>query len=144
MLFANLRNTILFAGGCLALAIALLDDTAPARLTANAERVELARAVEAAGSVQPGPWDSVGDDGGDGPASMIEDITRAPDPLVPPQTAIQPVPRPAAPRAPAPVLAEQAAHPPVPGVRERSAPLGRSHGGDGAGDLAEDLRLALN
>ncbi len=143
MLLANPRNTILFAGGFLALTIALFDDSAPARLTDSADAVARRRVGETAAAqvspmdfaVEGGVWESAAAATNEGIGSGIRDV----EPIVvpapaPPSTLIE------GPAAPVPaVISNQ----PVPGLRERSAPLDSSYADDGSRNMAEDLRRAL-
>jgi hypothetical protein len=149
MLTASRRNMILFAGGSLALTIALLDDQAPNRLIAHSDAVAQRRATEAdsqtAGgdNLQPerGVWDSpaaiesgqapTGNSASEGVAVVSRAVEDAPAAAT--VIAAQP---PAA-------LSRDMGRRPVPGVRERSNPLGRNYADDGSRAMAEDIRQAL-
>lgn len=142
MLLVSSRNTILFAGGCLALTIALLDDEAPNRLIANADAVADRRIAEAQAdpadfAPERSAWDS--------PASSASASASAAEGVVAAMREVATSPVAALP------VAERSALPPsdlvgrspLAGVRERSNPLGRNYADDGSRDMAEDLRRAL-
>lgn len=140
MLLASPRNTILFAGGCLALTIALLDDEAPNRLIANADAVADRRVAEA----QPDPADFAPERSAwDSPAASAS--ASAAEGVVAAKREVETIP------VAAPAVTVRSALPPsdlvgrapVAGVRERSNPLGRNYADDGSRDMAEDLRRAL-
>lgn len=140
MLLASPRNTILFAGACLALTIALLDDEAPNRLIANADAVADRRLAEA----QADPADFAPElSAWDSPAASVS--ASAAEGVVPAMREVETSP------VAAPPMAERSALPqsdvvgrsPLAGVRERSNPLGRNYADDGSRDMAEDLRRAL-
>ena len=151
MLLASRRNMFLFAGGCLALTIALMDDRAPNRLIANSEALAERRA---AGQALPpedvsdsdaagGPWDSalamesgpVASSASARSSEGVGQIVREADPA--------PVADPITVTRPPALQQREIGRPPVPGVRERSNPLARDYADDGSRDMAADLRRAL-
>jgi hypothetical protein len=143
MLLLKNRNTILFAGLCLALTIALLDDKAPNRLIENADAVAARRAGEAAAltdssadfAAESGVWESAATPQSEGLGTVTPEIAPIVAPAAAPPSAIVAQPAPQLPRA----VGRQ----PVAGVRENSLPLGRNYADDGARNMAEDLRGML-
>lgn len=143
MLLLKNRNTILFAGLCLALTIALLDDKAPNRLIENADAVAARRADEAASltdssadfAAESGVWERAASPQSEGLGSDTPEVVPIVAPAAAPPAAFVAPPAPPMPRA----VGRQ----PVPGVRENAAPLGRNYADDGARNMAEDLRDVL-